>query len=116
MGTSRAYLRDHPEVVRRFLRAYVEGIKVAKTQPDAAMAAIAKYTKTDDPAVLREVYDTYVNVWQPVPRLTLDALQGQLDALALQTPEAGDARPEQLLDQTLLDELDRSGFVDSLYR
>ena len=116
VGTSRAYLRDHPEVVRRFLRAYVEGIKVAKTQPDAAMAAIAKYTKTDDPAVLREVYDTYVNVWQPVPRLTLEALQGQLDALALQTPEAGDARPEQLLDQTLLDELDRSGFVDSLYR
>jgi ABC-type nitrate/sulfonate/bicarbonate transport system substrate-binding protein len=42
VGTSRPYLRDHPEVVRRFLRAYVEGIKVAKTQPDAAMAASSK--------------------------------------------------------------------------
>ncbi len=116
VGTSRAYLRDHPEVVRRFLRAYVEGIKVAKAEPDAAMAAIGKYTKTDDPAVLREVYDTYVNVWERVPRLTVEALQGQLDALALTTPEAKTAQPEQLLDMTLLDELDRSGFVDSLYR
>ncbi len=116
VGTSRAYLRDHREVVRRFLRAYVEGIKVAKEQPDAAMAAIAKYTRADDPAVLREVYDTYVNVWERVPRLTLEALQGQLDALALTTPEARTARPETLLDMSLLDELDRSGFVDSLYR
>jgi NitT/TauT family transport system substrate-binding protein len=116
VGTSRAYLRDHPEVVRRFLRSYVEGIKVAKSQPDVSMAAIAKYTKNDDPAVLREVYDTYVDVWQRVPRLTLEALQAQLDALALQSPGARDARPEQLVDQTLLDELDRSGFVDSLYR
>jgi NitT/TauT family transport system substrate-binding protein len=116
VGTSRAYLRDHPEIVRRFLRAYVEGIKVAKTQPDAAMAAIGKYTKTDDPAVLREVYDTYVNVWERVPRLTLEALQGQLDALALTTPEARTAHPEQLVDQSLLEELDRSGFVDNLYR
>ena len=116
VGTSRPYLRDHPEVVRRFLRAYVEGIKVAKTQPDAAMAAISKYTKSDDPAVLREVYDTYVNVWERVPRLTLEALQGQLDALALQVPEARDARPEQFLDMSLLDELERSGFADSLYR
>jgi NitT/TauT family transport system substrate-binding protein len=116
VGTSRPYLRDHPEVVRRFLRAYVEGIKLAKAQPDAAMAAIGKYTKTENPAVLREVYDTYVNVWERVPRLTLEALQGQLDALALTTPEASTARPDQLVDQTLLDELDRSGFVDSLYR
>ena len=116
VGTSRPYLRDHPEVVRRFLRAYVEGIKVAKTQPDAAMAAISKYTRSDDPAVLREVYDTYVNVWERVPRLTLEALQGQLDALALQVPEARDARPEQFLDMSLLDELERSGFADSLYR
>jgi NitT/TauT family transport system substrate-binding protein len=116
VGTSRPYLRDHPEVVRRFLRAYVEGIKVAKTQPDAAMAAISKYTKSDDPAVLREVYDTYVNVWERVPRLTIEALQGQLDALALQVPEARDARPEQFLDMSLLDELERSGFADTLYR
>jgi NitT/TauT family transport system substrate-binding protein len=116
VGTSRPYLRDHPEVVRRFLRSYIEGIKVAKTQPDAAMAAISKYTKSDDPAVLREVYDTYVNVWERVPRLTLEALQGQLDALALQVPEARDARPEQFLDMSLLDELERSGFADNLYR
>ena len=48
--------------------------------------------------------------------LTLEALQGQLDALALQVPEARDARPEQFLDMTLLDELERSGFADTLYR
>ena len=80
------------------------------------MAAIGKYTKADDPAVLREVYETYVNVWERVPRLTVEALQGQLDALALTTPEARTARSEQLLDMSLLDELERSGFVDSLYR
>jgi len=57
-----------------------------------------------------------VNVWERVPRLTVEALQGQLDALALTTPEARTARPEQLLDMSLLDELERSGFVDSLYR
>jgi len=116
VGTSRAYLHDHPEVVRRFLRSYVEGIKLAKAEPDAAMAAIGKYTKADDPAVLREVYDTYVNVWQRVPRLTVEALQAQLDALALQVPEARDARPEAFIDMSLLDELERSGFVDSVYR
>ena len=66
--------------------------------------------------MLREVYDTYVNVWERVPRLTLEALQGQLDALALQVPEARDARPEQFLDMSLLDELERSGFADNLYR
>ena len=116
LGTSRTYLRDHPEVVRRLLRAYLEGIKVAKSQPEAAKAAIAKYTRTDDPAVLDEVYRTYVNVWERVPRLTVEALQGQLDALALETPEARNAKPEPMIDQRLLEELAASGFVDSLYR
>ena len=51
-----------------------------------------------------------------MPRLSVEALQAQLDALALQTPTAANTRPEELMDQRILDEIERSGFVDQLYR
>ena len=71
-----------------------------RRSPTRAMAAIGKYTKSRRPGRAPRGVRHLRNVWERVPRLTLEALQGQLDALALQVPEARDARPEQFLDMS----------------
>ena len=56
IGANRAYAERNPEVVKSFLRAYAEGLRVAQTEPAVAKAALAKYARMEDPAILDESY------------------------------------------------------------
>jgi hypothetical protein len=38
-----------------------------------------------------------------------------IDFLAKQRPETGKLKPENIIDMSVLQELDRSGFIDSVY-
>ena len=52
------------------------------------------------------------------PRVRVDEfpLRRVLDQIAESDPKAKTAKPEQFVDTRLLSELDRSGFIDSLYK
>src|SRR5687768_16744506 len=47
LATTRDYLKTHPDLTRRFLQAYIEGIKIALTDAEFTKQMIGKYTKTD---------------------------------------------------------------------
>ena len=52
LASTREYIKTRPDNVRRFLQAYLEGIKIASTDPELAKQVIGKYTKTTDAADL----------------------------------------------------------------
>ena len=45
--------------MRRFVRALVEGIHYYKTQKEASIQSISKFTKLNERAALEEAYNTY---------------------------------------------------------
>src|ERR1051325_4376214 len=47
LATTKEYVKTHRDEARRFLQAYLEGIKISRTDPDYTKQIIGKYTKTD---------------------------------------------------------------------
>jgi hypothetical protein len=82
-----------------------------------AKQAIAKYTKIDDPDALEEAYDIYGDrLLERVPYISLEGLQRAIDFAVEKRPQARALRTSSLVDQTALQRLESSGYVDQLYR
>jgi len=114
VGTTRDFVREHPDRVRAFLQAYMAAVKLARSSPGEAKRVIAKYTKTTNEEDLEETYRTFVKVWERVPYVSTAAVQTVLNFA--KHPSAKTTKPEQFIDNSILAELERSGFVNQLYQ
>jgi NitT/TauT family transport system substrate-binding protein len=114
LATTKEYLKTRPDNARRFLQAYLEGIKVARADADFTKQMIAKYTKTNDSKDLENSYQTFLPAWERLPVVPPAAVQTMLNFA--NHPAAKTTKPESLIDNSLLLELGKSGFVDRLYK
>ena len=113
LSTTRDFIKEHRDRARSFLRAYMEAVKIASANPKEAKQAISKYTKTTNEEDLEETYQTFAKVWERVPYVSTAAVQSVLNFT--RHPGAKTAKPEQFIDNSILAELEKSGFVTQLY-
>lgn len=114
LASTRDFVRENPERVRRFLQGYVEAIKVARSNPVEAKRVVGKYTNTTNEEDLEETYRTFVGVWERVPYVSTSAVQTILNFS--NHAKAKTAKPEQFIDNSIVAELERSGFINQLYQ
>lgn len=114
--TTRAFMRENPNILKRYLRAYVEGLHRFKTDKSFAVKVIGKYSRITDQEALEETYQHYaVKVMPRVPYPTIKGIQMVLDEIGSRTPKAKTLAPESFIDVTYLKELEQSGFIKKLY-
>jgi NitT/TauT family transport system substrate-binding protein len=114
--TTRAYVRENPETLRRYLSAYVEGLHRLKSDKNFSLKVLAKYSRIDEAEMLEETYQHYaVKVMPRVPYPTIKGIQMVLDEIGSRNPKAKNLSPTSLIDVTYLKELEQSGFVKTLY-
>jgi ABC-type nitrate/sulfonate/bicarbonate transport system substrate-binding protein len=114
LATTKEYIKTRPDNVRRFLQAYLEGIKIARTDAEYAKQIIGKYTKTTDADDLDNSYQTFLPAWEKLPLVPAAAVQTMLYFAT--HPGAKAANPETFIDNSILTEIGKSGFVDKLYK
>jgi len=109
-------IRSKPDVINRFMRAYVRGMHRARTDPAFTYKSMAKYTKIEDTGVLQKAYEFYMSkVLENTPSINMVGVQNVLDDLVKTVPAAKNAKPEQFVDMRFLDTLEKSGLVKELY-
>jgi ABC-type nitrate/sulfonate/bicarbonate transport system substrate-binding protein len=109
-------IRSKPDVINRFMRAYVRGIHRARTDREFTYKSMAKYTKIQDQSVLQKAYDFYMSkVLEKAPYINMTGVQNVLDDLVKTVPAAKNAKPEQFVDMRFLDTLEKSGLLKELY-
>ena len=113
VATTRKIIQQKPEAITRFLRAYTESIAIIKRDKETALKAIGKFLKTDNRRALDGIYDEYGNVFQRVPLMTKETVQAVLDVA--KNPKAQQMKPEEFIDNSFLQKLEDSGFINSLY-
>jgi NitT/TauT family transport system substrate-binding protein len=113
VATTRKMIQQKPEAITRFLRAYTESIAIIKRDKETALKAIGKFLKTDNRRALDGIYDEYGNVFQRVPLMTKETVQAVLDVA--KNPKAQQMKPEEFIDNSFLQKLEDSGFINSLY-
>jgi NitT/TauT family transport system substrate-binding protein len=113
-ATSREYIKANRDTVKSALKGFVEAIYFIYANKKEAQKVFAKYMRTDNPAVLEESYEGYINTIPKKPYPTLKGIQFMLDMLAPQLPQAKNAKPEQFVDLSFLQELEKEGFFNEM--
>jgi NitT/TauT family transport system substrate-binding protein len=115
--TTRKYLRAQEDVVRRFLKAYVEGAARGQRDKNFALKVMGKYFRTEDREILEESYETTIKSNFAIPPYpSIPGIASLIQGLEKQNPKAKGAKPEEFADDRLVRELDQSGFVKSVLR
>jgi NitT/TauT family transport system substrate-binding protein len=109
---SRAYLKSHPDVARRFTRSIVQAIGFMKKDPAGTQRVLAKYANITDLAVLDESYQSIAKYLLSDPTPSTTAVKNALEDLVSTLPQAASADPNQFVDTTYINELKQSGFVN----
>lgn len=113
VATTRKVLQQKPDAITRFLRAYTESIAIIRRDKETALKAMGKFLKTDNRLALEGIYEEYGNAFQRVPLMNKEAVQAVLDVA--KSPKAQQMKPEDFFDNSFLQKLDDSGFINSLY-
>ena len=102
-------------MVRGFLRAWVEGIKIFKTDKDQSLKVLAKYLKIQDREVLEKSHEIYRPVYKKIPYGDRRAVKFALEQMTKEIPEAAKLNADDFIDNSILSELEKTGFIDQLY-
>jgi NitT/TauT family transport system substrate-binding protein len=113
-ATSRPYIASNRDVVQNALRGFVEAIYYIYANKKEAQKVFAKYMRTNDPDVLEDSYQGYIKMVPKKPYPTLKGIQYMLDLLAPTLPQAKTAKPEQFVDLSFLQELEKEGFFNEM--
>ena len=115
MASTPSYLDANPEVTRRVVRALLEGIKISVTDDETTLAAVARFTRMDEPELLNEALVHYRAALAKIPYPWPEGLQTVLDEVAESEPRARTVRPQEFIDTRALEQLEREGFVKALW-
>jgi NitT/TauT family transport system substrate-binding protein len=110
------FVHTNPDLTRRAIKSIIEAIHLVKTNPELTKRAIRKYMRFKDDRDTDEAYQIIRDVTPRKPYPTVEGMKTVLDELALKVPAAKTAQPREFMDTRFIQELDRSGFIDGLYK
>jgi len=121
IDTTRSYLRQKRPQALRFVRAYIEGVAYFRKYKKEAVAVLQKQLRIQsaqekDLKYLEASYDLLTTkFFNRVPYASAKAIEATLDFIAIEEPKARGADAKLFVDESLVRELDVSGFIKNLY-
>ena len=117
VATTRAFIGRNRRIVLNYAKAIIDGVRQMKERKEDSLKILAKYLRVSDREYLEAQYQENAHkLYSKKPYPTLAGVKTILDSLAAKEPKARQAKPEQFVDLSIVEELDRSGFIDGLYR
>lgn len=112
--TTGKFVREQPDTVRRYIRAYVEAIHYFKTRKEETMQILRKYSRVEDRGVLEHTQSWYGQNMPEYPYPPVEGYQTVLQEIASSNPKAATLNVRELVDSRFVRELEDGGFVTSL--
>jgi len=110
LSTTRSFIKSNRDTVLRFLRGFTQGLNRFRTDKEFSMKVLSKYTKVTDPETLVQLHQTY-GVRYSGDRIPYVRIEG-VEEILKRTPgkEAREAKASEFIDNSLLKELEQSGW------
>jgi len=117
IATTRRFMGDNPDTVRKFMKSYIDAVHLLKTDRETGLRVFSKYLRENlDREILLRTYDQSVTETM-LPRKQYPDLAGIRTVLDLiGDSKAAKAKPEQFVDMRFVKELDETGYIDNLYK
>ena len=114
--TSTKLIRENPDMVRRYMRAYTEAIHFFKTRKEETIRIMGKYSRLEDRKTLEESWDWHAKFIPEAPYAPVEGYQLILQDMTASNPKAAQANAKDLVDARFVKELEDSGFLKKLYK
>jgi ABC-type nitrate/sulfonate/bicarbonate transport system substrate-binding protein len=112
-----ALLKNRPDLISRFIKAYIEGIHRFRTDKAAALATLEKYMKQKATPASEKIYEVYAaKYFKRVPEATPAGLQTILEEISATRPLPPGITPQRFIEPRFVREITAAGFVDNLYK
>ena len=112
-GSAKLLMKNEGRILN-FLRAYLEAIKIFKTEPEYTLKALSQFSRVNDQELLKEAYDYNRNKIPDVPYPSLKAMQAVIDPLVEAEPKLGKIDAKNYVSDRFLKKLEEEGFVKKL--
>ncbi len=117
LATSRGFIKNQRDTVGSFMKAFLEGIHVMKTNKAKSIEVLGKYLRISDVESLEGARRFYADqIVRKKPYSSVEGVDFVLASIASENPRAKSAKAEQFMDMSILEKLDKSGFIDKLYQ
>jgi len=113
--TTKSYLASNRETMKKLTMALIEATHFLKTRKEETKKYIAKYTRQNNPQYLEASYMANVKLHERVPLVTREGTEVQIKEALSRKPGAT-LRVEDMVDDSIVRELEKSGFIDKVYR
>ena len=113
--TRRAAIKSDRELITQYMKAHLEGIALFKTNRDFSIKVIKKVMKMTDDEMVNETYDIFSKMFLPTPYPNHPGMKISFDYVAMTRNDVWSHKPEEFTDSSFVTELDKSGFIKSLY-
>jgi ABC-type nitrate/sulfonate/bicarbonate transport system substrate-binding protein len=113
--TTKSFLTTHRDTVKRITVALIEATQFLKTRKEESKKIIAKYSRQNNSAYLESSYVAVAKLHERVPLVTREGTEVQIKEALARKPGAS-LRVEDLVDDNIVRELEKSGFIDKVYR
>lgn len=113
VAVNRGFLEKKRSVVKQFMAGYSEAIYRLMQSKDSGVIIYRKYLKQQDAKILEATYDDIAGKFSFPPRINREGLRNAVDLVST-APAKGDFNISQFVDETVIDELEKEGFFDSL--
>ncbi len=115
IATTRTQIKQDRDLVMRYMRAHLEGIARFKQEPELAKKVIKKVLRLDDDTLVNESWELFAKYRLPAPYPNIKGMKTSYAYVAATRPDVYKHKPEEFVDSSFVEELDKSGFIKKLY-
>jgi hypothetical protein len=102
-------------MVTNYMKAHLAGIALFKRDRDFGTKVIKKTLRMTDDELVNESWEIYSKAFIPAPYPNLAGMKTSYEYVAATRPDVWKHKPEEFADASFVEELDKSGFIKSLY-
>jgi NitT/TauT family transport system substrate-binding protein len=113
--TRRAIIKSEREMIMNYMRAHLEGIALFKKDREFGKKVIKKTLRLDDEDLVNESYEIFSKAFIPAPYPNIPGMKTSYEYVAMNRPDVWKHKPEEFVDPSFVQELDKSGFIRKLY-
>jgi ABC-type nitrate/sulfonate/bicarbonate transport system substrate-binding protein len=113
---AREFGQKNRDMVQRFLKGFIHAIAFMKKQRKESLETLSKWTRLGDQAALEETYRIFSDMIAAKPYGTEEGWRNFIEVLAAANPKAKQLQTKDMFDYSYLREIDKSGFIEALYK
>src|SRR5262249_42483772 len=112
---TKSYLYRHRETLKKALMAHIDAIHFFKTRKEDSRKILYKYSRQHNDPYVEDAYTSSAKVYDTVPLVSRTGIEVQSKEALSRKPSA-QLRFEDMVDESIVRELEKSGFIDKVYK